>query len=299
MEDRLGWTNTMSAFALQGVDMPDVLMQMRGHLRTAVVYFLCYRANQHSKECIDKALDALLLQYGHLVQETWNMQELMTHNLHTCMLHVSEQARLCGAAAFASEWWLERLMQVFKLVTKYRCTRFPETTVAQDWLACSALEELRMRRPHVTALLDEIRGVGMASRAQDSNVGRSWLSGRVHKADKAATDAVAEALRSVEIHHGSSGKRVTLELQADDVGKFETNAAGGHGEGIPIVGLSTAKTSTTQGGKAQVRTRGKDIAKENWHALVPYTLEMASPAAQAAELAMAAAAATADLAVAV
>jgi hypothetical protein len=147
---------------------------MWGHLRTAVVYFLRYRGNQHSKECIDKAQDALL-QYGRLVQETWNMQELMTHNLHTCMLHLPEQVRLCGAAAFASEWWLERLMQVFKRVTKYRCTRFTETTAVQHWLVCSALEEMRMRHPHVTALLDEIRGVGMASRAQDSNVGRSWL----------------------------------------------------------------------------------------------------------------------------
>jgi hypothetical protein len=111
-------------------------------------------------------------------------------------------------------------MQVFKRVTKYRCTRFPETRAVQNWLVCSALEEMRMRRPHVTALLDEIRGVGMASRAQDSNVGRSWLSGRVHKADKEANDAVTKALQSVEIHHGGDGKRVALELQADDVDKF-------------------------------------------------------------------------------
>jgi hypothetical protein len=63
--------------------------------------------------------------------------------------------------------------------------------------------------------------------------------------------------------------------------------------------LSTAKTATIQGGKALVRTGGKDIAKEDWHVLVPYTLEEAAPAAQAAELAMAAAAATVDLVVAV
>jgi hypothetical protein len=47
-----------------------------------------------------------LLQYGRLVQEMWNMEELLTNNLHTCILHAPEQVRLCGAAAFAAEWRL-------------------------------------------------------------------------------------------------------------------------------------------------------------------------------------------------
>ena len=64
-----------------------------------------------------------------MVQKTWNMTELMTHNLHTCICHVPEQAKKCGPTAFAGEGWLERLMQAFKRVTKYRCTRYPKITV--------------------------------------------------------------------------------------------------------------------------------------------------------------------------
>jgi hypothetical protein len=50
--------------------------------------------------------------------KTWNMHELMTFKLHTCLVHVPEQAWQCGPTAFAAEWWVERLMQVFKRVLK-------------------------------------------------------------------------------------------------------------------------------------------------------------------------------------
>jgi hypothetical protein len=82
MDDKLVWTDTVSTFALHGVSMPEVLQRMWGHLRAAVLYFMRYQANQHQCEHIDAAQDHLL-KYGRLVQRTWNMQELMTFNLHT------------------------------------------------------------------------------------------------------------------------------------------------------------------------------------------------------------------------
>ena len=112
MEDRLAWTDTVSVYALHEAGVPDRIMEMWGHLRTAVIYFLRYTENQHSEADIDAAQNEIF-KYAAMVQETFGLHELATHNLHTCMAHVAEQARECGATAFDAEWWLERLMQVF------------------------------------------------------------------------------------------------------------------------------------------------------------------------------------------
>jgi hypothetical protein len=116
MDDKLAWTDTVSAFVLHDVGMPEVLLHMWGHPHAVVLYFQRYQQGQHSHDHVDRAQKELL-QYGHLVQRTWNMEELLTNNLNACMLHVPEQVWICGAAAFSAEWWLERLMQVLKRVT--------------------------------------------------------------------------------------------------------------------------------------------------------------------------------------
>jgi hypothetical protein len=105
-------------------------MRMWGQVRNGVPYILRYQPGQHTTEHINGAQDELL-EYAHLVQKAWNMHELMTINLHTCLVHVADQATACGPTAVASEWWLERLMQVFERVVKYRCTRYPETTAVR------------------------------------------------------------------------------------------------------------------------------------------------------------------------
>jgi hypothetical protein len=294
MDDKLVWTDTVSTFALHGVSMPEALQRMWGHLRAAVVYFMRYQANQHQCEHIDAAQDHLL-KYGRLVQRTWNMQELMTFNLHTCMLHVPEQVKLCGPLAFAAEWWLERLMQVFKRVTKYRCTRHPETTAVQHWLTVAALDNTRLSHPTVTALLDRIRA-GRISADQDTTAGRSWLSGTVRAADSKVNDHVKEAFESVERNHGGDGMRVTLTLNSAHIGCNMLNQVGQKGRGIPLMRLSTAQTATIKGGNSTVRTKAKSSAKQDWHALVPYTTEELSPAAEAAEVSASTAVAIAEAA---
>jgi hypothetical protein len=203
MDDKLVWADTVSVFALHAVQMPDVLQLMWSHLRKAVLYFLCFLQNQHQPKHLEEA-QGELLGYGCLVQSTWNMQELTTFNLHTCVLHVPEQVRLCEAAAFSSEWWVERLMQVFKRVAKYRCTRYPQTSAVQHWRMVSALEDMRVRHPNMTKVLDEIRR-GRTTTAQDSSAGDSWLSGRLLPASKAEQAAAEAALQSVERVHGGDG----------------------------------------------------------------------------------------------
>jgi hypothetical protein len=294
MDDKLVWTDTVSVFALHDVQMPDVLQQMWGHLRQAVLYFLRFRQNQHQPKHLDEAQDELL-RYGCLVQSTWNMQELATFNLHTCMLHVPEQVRLCGAAAFSSEWWVERLMQVFKRVTKYRCTRYPETSAVQHWLMVSALEDMRVRHPNVTNVLDEIRQ-GRITCAHDSSEGDSWLSAGVLPASSTEEKAVEAALKSVERMHGGDGMRVTLRLQHDHIGRFKRYHVGYRGARVPLVKISTAKSATIKAGKALLRTTASKTAKQDWHALVAYSTEPPSPAAQAYDVAVQAATAVADIA---
>jgi hypothetical protein len=219
MDDKLVWTDTGSVFALNDVELPTPLQRMWGHLRATVPYFLRFRQNQHNPQHVEEAQNGLL-RYGHLVQRTWSMQELATFNLHTCMLHAPQQVRLCGAAAFATEWWLECLMQVFKRVNKYRSTRYPEASAVQHWLTVAALTEMRLQHPGVTKVLDKIRE-GRATTTHNSMVGDSWLSGWLLPASEAEQTAVEEALRLVEREHGGDRMRVTLQLKANDSGLLE------------------------------------------------------------------------------
>lgn len=153
---------------------------MWGHLRTAVVYFMRYQEGQHQPEHIDAAQDALF-QYSVLVQEHFDTNHLMTFQLHTCMAHVAEQARLCGPTAFAAEWWLERCMQVFKRITKYRSTRHPECVGTNHFLAVQALDKIASCCPQSTALLDKIDPPAGRTRkgARDDTAGDEWLAGPI------------------------------------------------------------------------------------------------------------------------
>jgi hypothetical protein len=75
MDDKLVWADTVSVFAMHDVQMPDVLHQMWGHLRTAVLYFLCFRQNQHPSKHLDEAQDELL-RYGGFVQSNVAAQNI-------------------------------------------------------------------------------------------------------------------------------------------------------------------------------------------------------------------------------
>ena len=111
MEDRLVWTENVSVYALDGVDVDQRILDMWAQLRPAVLYFLRHASGQHKAVHIDKAQQHLL-EYARLVGLHFGLHELATFQLHTCMVHLVDQARECGPTAFAGEWWIERLMQV-------------------------------------------------------------------------------------------------------------------------------------------------------------------------------------------
>lgn len=180
MEDKLTWADTVAAYALHEVGVDERILEMWGHLHTATVYFMRYQEGQHEQEHIDAAQEALF-QYSVLVQQHFGTNELMTFQLHTCMAHVAEQARHCGPTAFAAEWWLERCMQVFKRITKYRSTRHPECVGTNHFLSVQALDKTASCHPQATALMDIIDPpLGRPTRgARDDTSGDEWLSGPI------------------------------------------------------------------------------------------------------------------------
>jgi hypothetical protein len=284
MEDRLTWTDTVSAFALHDAGVHPTILKMWGHLRASIVFFMRYQHGQHSEEHIQSARDELLA-YSRLVTETWNMHELMTLNLHTCLVHVPEQARQCGPTAFAAEWWLERLMQVFKRVTKYRCTRYPETTAVQHWLLVQALDDWKLEDPLVSCLLDDTKpDRTMEGVSYDEDTGRSWLNGVLQDENirSPARYELMTALEELSKHAGGDGMAVTNDIDADALGEEDD-------DGRPVVQLSSSKTASIKEGAVLVRTKGSALTRQDYHALVAYSTEDPSPAAALAACSRAAA----------
>ena len=111
MEDRLVWTEIVAPYALHGVDVDERILAMWAELRPAVLFYLRHANGQHKREHI-AAAQAHLLNYAKLVSQHFGLHELATFQLHTCMVHLADQARECGPTAFSAEWWIERLMQV-------------------------------------------------------------------------------------------------------------------------------------------------------------------------------------------
>ena len=179
MEDVLSWTDLVASFAFEGVDSVDErITEMWAHLQPAVVYFMRFLGGQHKAEHIATAQDHLL-QYAKLAEQHFGMHELLTYQLHVCLVHVAEQAHRCGPTAFAAEWWVERLMQVFKRIVKYRSTRYPEAVAVNHWLAVQALRRIEWETPGATALYKSLqpRRNMQAASGYDDTSGTCWLSG--------------------------------------------------------------------------------------------------------------------------
>jgi hypothetical protein len=290
MEDRLTWTDTVSFFALHDAGVHPTILRMWGHLRTACMFFMRHQPGKHAEEHIQGAQDHLLA-YARLVSSTWKMHELMTLNLHTCLVHVPEQARRCGPTAFAGEWWLERLMQVFKRVTKYRCTRYPETTAVQHWLLVQALDDWKLQCPSVSALLDGVQaGRNVDNVNYDNEPGSSRLIGRLehHGITSEVRLNLMEAMNELSGKPSSDGMLVTNSLAGSSLGKTGE-------DGKPAVQLSSSKTASIKHGTALVRTKKASLSRQDYHVLVPYTTEDPSPASAVAACARAAADAAADM----
>ena len=70
MEDRLAWTDTVSLFALHDVDVNARILDMWGHMRAAVIFFMRCLGNQQQQWYIDEAQEHLF-QYAQLLQRNF------------------------------------------------------------------------------------------------------------------------------------------------------------------------------------------------------------------------------------
>lgn len=125
MSDWATWSEVVAPYVLLDSGVDERIMDMWHELRTGLLYFLRYQPGQHTEAAIDDAQNHLL-RYAALVERNYGIarKALVTHQLHVVCVHFAEQARQWGPLAFAAEWWVERLMQRFKRITKYRTTRF-------------------------------------------------------------------------------------------------------------------------------------------------------------------------------
>ena len=178
MADRLVWADIVSAYALHEVDIHQDILEMWGHLRAAVIYFMRYYEGQHKEVHLNDA-QTHLLQFACAVQRHFGGHALLTFQLHTCTVHLPEEVTDCRAAAFRAEWWVESGMQLFKCSVKYRAIGRPETTAVNHMLTRFALAEVELRFPTVARLLSAADGVRdmSAGKVYDSTDGAAWLSG--------------------------------------------------------------------------------------------------------------------------
>lgn len=176
MEDKLIWTDTVTNYVLHGIGLDERILTMWGHLKSAVLYYLRFQTGQHTAEHLKEARDHLW-EYSKLVQEHFSSNELLSYQLHYCMAHLGEQAAHNGPTALAGEWWLERCMQVFKRITKYRSTRHPECVGVNHFLALQALESMVSLTPLATRLYDAIAPSPRKKSNKDDTQGQEWLVG--------------------------------------------------------------------------------------------------------------------------
>jgi hypothetical protein len=69
-----------------------------------------------------------------------------TFKLHLAAFHLPDQVRSSGAAFFCLEYWVERMVQLFKRMIKYRSTAYPALLFVHDHMLTRACE--RARRSH-------------------------------------------------------------------------------------------------------------------------------------------------------
>lgn len=67
------------------------------------------------------------------------MHKCCTLQLHTCVVHLAEMALAYGPSAFRTEFWVERMIQLLKRVTKYRTASSPEQVAVNAWQLRAAL----------------------------------------------------------------------------------------------------------------------------------------------------------------
>lgn len=145
---------------------PAAVMELWEPLRKALLYFTTYHAGQQTEERLQAAQNSLI-EYAYLAETTFGMHLLMTMQLHSAAVHLVDMVRAYGPAAYRMEFWVERMMQELKRVTKYRTSCSPELVAVNGWLLQSALLRMAGALPGVDALLRKIDPKAMTGQVEN------------------------------------------------------------------------------------------------------------------------------------
>lgn len=118
---------------------------------------------------------------------------IATFKLHLAAIHLPDQVRCSGASFFSLEFWVERLVQLYKHMVKYRCNAYPELLFINDQLlrlACQTLLRHRHGR-HLVGMATAIQRIKEAGkRKRDTDVKDAFLLGKARPMTSAEEDAV-------------------------------------------------------------------------------------------------------------
>jgi hypothetical protein len=140
MSDWVTYLRLLSPYVLYNSGVHEDVLKLWSPLRKAAMYFLDYREGQHDANSIDRAQD-LMAHYARLCEKMVPDLRLNTIQLHNCVFHLPQAVHLYGPSIFRTEFWVERLMQIVKRITKHRTCCSPELVAVGSWLLKCALAE--------------------------------------------------------------------------------------------------------------------------------------------------------------
>jgi hypothetical protein len=149
------FVRALSPYLMHACGVHDDIVKLWTPLRKAALYFLDYREGQHHDKLVNKAQD-WLARYARLAERMVPRRNLNTNQLHQCVFHLPTSVRLWGPGIFRSEFWVERMMQVVKRVTKYRTMCSPELVACGAWLLKQCITTSAAVEPELVAIWSKI-----------------------------------------------------------------------------------------------------------------------------------------------
>ena len=84
---------------------------------------------------------------SHSSLQTFEGTAFTTFKLHLAACHLADQVRCTGASFFCQEFWVERMVQLYKQKIKYRSTAHPELLFINDELLVRACWRIFRKAP--------------------------------------------------------------------------------------------------------------------------------------------------------
>lgn len=124
MSDWQVFISVLSPIVCLHAGFPHAVMDLWEPLRNTLLYFTMYHKGQDTEERLHTAQDSLM-EYAMLAEKTFSMHKLMTMQLHAVVVHLADMVRAYGPSAYQMGFWVERMMQELKRVTKKRLHAVP------------------------------------------------------------------------------------------------------------------------------------------------------------------------------